>query len=166
MIVWGIDPGQYKHALAELELGGKQIRIRQTLSLIHTEMEAWIQAQPRPDLVVVEETEGTYRNNRRKPDIHQGLHETRKAQDRLLALLDKLEIPVLLLLPCTSNWEDPGWRQRLTGLWRPNEWDVWKELLSRRRDGQIRGFVPRHPHLADAIGLALIGGEWELAASA
>lgn len=156
MVVWGVDPGQYKHALAELEVSAQGIQVRRTLSLVHSEMEVWIRSQPRPDLTVVEETGGTFWNNRNKPGIRQGLRETRRAEDRLLDLLAEREIPVTLL-PCTGSWENPGWRQRLTGLTRPNEWDVWQELMARRRGGELRGYVPRHPHLADAIGLALIG---------
>ena len=156
MIIWGIDPGQFKHALAELEVDGQGIRVRQALSLVHTEMEACIQSRPRPDLAVVEETEGTYWNNRRKPGIRQGLRQTRQAEERLLDLLAERGIPTISL-PCAGNWEDPGWRQRLTGLTRPSEWDVWQELMTRRRGGQLQGYIPRHPHLVDAIGLALIG---------
>ena len=156
MIVWGIDPGQFKHALAELEVNDQGIRIRQALSLVHTEMEACIQSRPRPDLAIVEETEGTYWNKRRKPGIHQSLRQTRQAEERLLDLLEEREIPIISL-PCAGNWENPGWRQRLTGLTRPSEWDVWRELMAQRRWGQLRGYIPHHPHLIDAIGMALIG---------
>lgn len=49
----------------------------------------------------------------------------------------------------------PGWRQRLTGLVRPSEGDVYRLLKGLERSGNLVGPVPRHPGLVDAIGMAL-----------
>lgn len=49
----------------------------------------------------------------------------------------------------------PGWRQRFTGLVKPGEGDVYHELLRRKRAGELLGKVPKHPGIADALGMAL-----------
>jgi len=57
--------------------------------------------------------------------------------------------------------DPPGWRQHLTGLTRPSEWDLYRALMGKKRGGKLKGFVPKNPNLIDAIGLAVYGLERE-----
>lgn len=75
----------------------------------------------------------------------------------LVRLLRELQVPTLTLIAVSRTLEDEerGWRQAFTGLLRPSEEDVTRELEALYRLGKLKGPRPRGPHEADALGMAV-----------
>lgn len=158
--ILGVDLGRYKSYLAVVE-PGQPARVVEVVGVENPELFAALNrllaAYPIARAVV----EGLTRRPLKGRMDSEGFRALRRLGHQVSGLLMAQGVEVLRPRAVEAmGWqreEGPGWRQALTGLTRPREQDVIRRLLELKQEGRLAGEVPRNPHAADAVGMALSG---------
>lgn len=156
----GVDLGLYRSYLA-IVTPGQPARVVEVVGVENPELFAALKrllaAYPIARAVV----EGLTRRPLKGRMDSESFRALRRLGHRVSGLLMAQGIEVLRPRAVEAmGWqreEGPGWRQALTGLTRPREQDVIRRLLELKQEGRLAGEVPRNPHAADAVGMALVG---------
>lgn len=153
----GVDPGEWTTALAVVETEEPEVL---ALEIVPNEglgerLPALVQLYGVEEAVVEQTTRGPW-----NPRVsRKALKRVRAVGNQAAEVLRRQGVRVYRPLASRPGaWyggEEPGWRQKLTGLARPSEEDLFHLLLGLKRQGVLKGRIPRHKGLVDAIGMAM-----------
>jgi|GEM_PF-2604700 hypothetical protein len=157
MLRVGADPGEFKTAFAVVEIQ-RRARVLEVGSWLNEglaqNLERLFERWSIDEAIV--EGVGRPWNKRIPPEA---LRRLQGVVEEIVGFFRARGLPFREVLASGSVlWQevgDLGWRQRLTGLTKPNEEDVFFTLMAWRRAGSLEGRIPHHSHIVDAIGMTL-----------
>lgn len=156
----GADPGRWRTALAVVELGPPHRVL--ALSVVDSdraveEALALAQAHGVLEAVVERTTRGPWHRKVPRGELLAVARVGEALEAGLSGAGVRVRRPLAVRPGAWYGGQRPGWRQRFTGLLHPSEADVYATLRGMRERGELLGKVPKHPGLADAIAMALLG---------
>ncbi|ADH65408.1 hypothetical protein Mesil_3618 (plasmid) [Allomeiothermus silvanus DSM 9946] len=156
----GVDLGLHKSYLAVVE-PGQPARVVEVVGAENPQLTAALNRLLATYPIALAVVEGLTRRPLKGRMDSESFRALRRLGHRVSGLLLAQGIEVLRPRAVEAmGWqreEGPGWRQAFTGLTRPREQDVIRRLLELQQEGRLAGEVPRNPHAADAVGMALVG---------
>lgn len=154
----GVDPGLYRTALAVVEVGPPhrvvQVDVVENEKALERTLEL-ARACGVQVAVVERTTRGPWHPRVPREDLLKVAALGNAVAEALKAQGVRVVRPLAVRAGAWYGGQPPGWRQRFTGLVKPGEGDVFRELLRRKQSGELKGRVPGHPGIADALGMAL-----------